>query len=64
MGENEKKTVDVAFANEGKMRLQISDIAKWEPKKVSRMGHTTYFENDGTFVSMKTEDYNLVFGIR
>ena len=58
----EKKTVEVAFANEGTQRLKIEIVEKWEPKKISRVGHTIFFEADGTFVSMKTEDYNKIFG--
>lgn len=57
-----KNKFDVAFNGEKFPRkLDIEEISKWEPKKITKMGHSTYFEVDGTFVSMKTEDYNLVF---
>ena len=56
-----KRTVNVAFANEQPMSLPMEVVEKWEPKNVTRIGTSTFFKVDDTYVSMKSKDYNDIY---
>ena len=56
-----KTEVMVGIANMGETSMEIADILKWEPTKISCIGSTTYFKVDDTFYSMTTEDFKTIF---
>ena len=59
---SKSERIQVAFANEQPQNLEVDIVSKWEPKKVTRVGTHVFFSVDGTFVSMKSADYNKIFG--
>lgn len=58
----EKKNVIVGVANQKETSMPVADIVDWEPKKISYVGTTTYFEHDGTFYSIENVDFKSIFG--
>lgn len=56
-----KKSVQVGFANEGTMNLKVSVVEQWEPKKISYIGDTVFFDAGDAFVSMKRIDFKEIF---
>jgi hypothetical protein len=61
---NLKEMVTVGVANEGEMNIKLDIVKDWEPKKVSHMGTSTFFEIDGSFFSMKRTDFSEIFGLK
>lgn len=55
------KSITLAVANEGERNFDIELVRGWEPKKISYMGSTVFFEYDGTFYSMNTIDFKQLF---
>jgi hypothetical protein len=61
---NLKSVITVGMANEGEMNINIDVIRGWEPKKISYIGTSVFFEVDGSFVSMKRVEFTEIFGIK
>jgi len=61
---NLKSVITVGMANEGEMNIKVDVIKGWEPKKISYMGGSVFFEVDGSFVSMKRLEFTEIFGNR
>jgi len=53
--------VAVGLANEGNILLPVNVVEKWEPTKKVSFGGVTYFSVDGTYYSMKNDDFNRIF---
>lgn len=63
----EKKSVIVGVANQNETSMKVDDIKDWEPKKVSYIGTSTYFQvvdedGNGTFYSMESPEFREIFG--
>lgn len=56
-----KQTVTVGVANEGEINMNIDDLAKHEPKKISYIGSQVFFEHDGVFLSMDLKNFQEIF---
>lgn len=60
--ENENRTVLMGVANQEKeISKQVKELVEWEPKKISHIGNTTYFQHENVFYSMKTTDFKSIF---
>ena len=62
--DNLKSVITVGMANEGEMNVKLDIVKGWEPKKISYMGSSVFFEVDGSFVSMKKLEFTEIFGSR
>lgn len=60
--ENDNRSVLIGVANQSEISKQVKDILDWEPKKISYIGNTTYFQHDDIFYSMSTMDFKDIFG--
>lgn len=59
---NNNRKVLIGVANQSEISRQINEIVDWEPKKISYIGNTTYFQHENVFYSMSTTDFKDVFG--
>lgn len=53
--------VKVGFANEGEQNLKVEVVEKWTPKNITYLGDTVFFKNEGSYFSMKREDFQKIF---
>lgn len=51
----------VGVANDGSIIVDTDTIREWEPKKISYMGTTVFFQVEDTFHSMKRSDFEEIF---
>ena len=58
----EKKNILVGVANKNEQSMKVEDIKDWEPKKISYVGTTAYFQHEETFYSMETMDFRAIYG--
>jgi len=56
------ETVRVAFANLQPENIPLATVKEWETKNISRIGSSVFFSVEGQYASMKTADYNKIFG--
>lgn len=56
-----KEFVSVGFANAGVKNLDVEVVKTWTPTNVSRFKDTVYFKSEGSYFSMKREDYVKLF---
>ena len=56
-----KEFVTIGIANEGTTNLETDIVKTWKPTNISRFKDTVYFKSDGTYYSMKREDYVKIF---
>lgn len=59
---SDNRSVLIGVANQSEISKTINEIKDWEPKKVSYIGQTTYFQHDDVFYSMATMEFKEIFG--
>lgn len=59
-----KQTVTIGVANEGQINVSTDTMSNWQPKKVSYLGTSVFFQVDDVFYSMERKDFEEIFEAR
>lgn len=57
-----KENVIIGVANEGELIFPLEVVKGWDPKKISYVSSSVFFEQDGTFFSMDRLKFKEIFG--
>ena len=58
------KMIKVGIANQHNTVISIDVVSEWQPKKITYLGTTVFFQVEDVFYSMSRVDFDEIYGIR